>query len=87
MSTRPVDMSTQFDFVDMLVQHVDPSDMTGAQFRSDALFNDLRELPPVAQLETPAVLKACIPARAALAELNAASELIQIGRASCRERV
>lgn len=34
------------------------------------------ELPPYAELETPAVLKACISARAALAELNTATDLI-----------
>ncbi len=45
-------------------------------FRPDAPFDRLPELPPAAELETPAVLKACIRARATLAELNAVSELI-----------
>lgn len=37
---------------------------------------DLPTLPPAAALETPAVLKACIAARAALAELEASADLI-----------
>ena len=53
------------------VQHVDGIDMT-SHFRPDLPFNTLPALPPAAELETPAVLKACILARAALAELNAA---------------
>ena len=45
-------------------------------FRPDVPFKQLPELPPAAELETSAVLKACIVARAALAELHAVSELI-----------
>jgi len=39
-------------------------------------FNELPKLPPEADLETRAILKACIGARAALAELNAATGLV-----------
>lgn len=39
-------------------------------------YNALPGLPPATELETPAVLKACIPARAALAELKQAGELL-----------
>lgn len=39
-------------------------------------FNDLPLLPPSLDLETPAILKACIPARAALAELKQAGALL-----------
>ena len=39
-------------------------------------FNDLHPLPPTAALETVPVLKACIGARAALAELKAVGALI-----------
>ena len=39
-------------------------------------FNRLPRLPPRANIETPAILKACIGARAALAELKTAGELI-----------
>ena len=39
-------------------------------------YNDLPQLPPQADIETRAVLKACIEARAALAELKQAGELI-----------
>jgi Fic family protein len=45
-------------------------------WRPDQPFNDLPLLPPAAEVETRAVLKACIPARAALAELKQAAELI-----------
>jgi len=39
-------------------------------------WNELPDLPPAAELETRAVLKTCISARAALAELKQAAELI-----------
>ena len=39
-------------------------------------YNDLPTLPPASTLESPAVLKACIAARAALAELKALGDLI-----------
>jgi len=39
-------------------------------------FNDIPLLPPAKELETKAVLKLCIEARAALAELKQAAELI-----------
>jgi Fic family protein len=45
-------------------------------FHPDRSYNDLPLLPPAATLETPAVLKACIGARAALAELKASGDLI-----------
>ena len=45
-------------------------------FRPDRAFNDLPALPPAQDIETKAVLKACIEARAALAELKASGRLI-----------
>lgn len=45
-------------------------------WRPDQPYNGLPPLPPAEELETPAVLKACIPARAALAELKQAGELL-----------
>jgi len=42
-------------------------------------YNNLPPLPPAAELETRTVLKACITARAALAELKSAANLIYIG--------
>ena len=45
-------------------------------WRPDHPYNGLPPLPPAEELETPAVLKACIPARAALAELKQAGELL-----------
>ncbi len=49
---------------------------TGVLWRADLPYNDLPPLPPHVDLETKAVLKRCIPARAALAELKRAAELI-----------
>jgi hypothetical protein len=40
--------------------------------RPDRPYNELPPLPPAVDVETRAVLKACIEARAALAELKAA---------------
>jgi Fic family protein len=45
-------------------------------WRPDQPYNDLPALPPGVELETRAVLKQCIAARAALAELKQAAELI-----------
>ena len=42
----------------------------------DKPYNDLPLLPPRAEVETKEVLKACVRARAALAELKQAAELI-----------
>jgi Fic family protein len=50
--------------------------MTRTRFRADTPFRALPELPPRVELETPVVLKACISARAALAELHVATDLI-----------
>lgn len=48
-------------------------DMT---FRPDLPYNDLPSLPPRDDIETKAVLKACIAARASLAELRVSGQLI-----------
>jgi Fic family protein len=45
-------------------------------WRPDQPYNDLPHLPPATDLETRTVLKECIAARAALAELKQAAELI-----------
>lgn len=45
-------------------------------WRPDAAYDDLPRLPPARDLETRRILKACIEARAALAELKQAAELI-----------
>ena len=45
-------------------------------FKADKPYNDLPLLPPGQEIETRAVLKQCIAARAALAELKQASDLI-----------
>ncbi|MCT7377901.1 protein adenylyltransferase Fic [Chelativorans salis] len=45
-------------------------------FRPDRPYNDLPPLPPQQDLETKAILKACIAARAALAEVRVSGQLI-----------
>lgn len=45
-------------------------------WQADQPYNQLPLLPPAAEIETRAVLKACIPARAALAELRQAGQLL-----------
>jgi Fic family protein len=50
--------------------------MSTIDWKPDRSYNDLPLLPPAAELETRAVLKQCISARAALAELKQAAELI-----------
>ncbi len=47
-----------------------------AAWKPDRPYNDLPGLPPLVELETKPVLKQCITARAALAELKQAAELI-----------
>jgi len=47
-----------------------------SRWRADRPWNDLPALPPGVELETKVVLKQCIAARAALAELKQAAELI-----------
>lgn len=53
-----------------------PKNSITSVWRADAPYNDLPALPPATELETRLVLKQCIPARAALAELKQAAELI-----------
>jgi len=60
-----VNKSTTIDMIDPI-----------AVWRADKPWNHLPPLPPMADLETKAVLKQCITARAALAELKQAAELI-----------
>ena len=45
-------------------------------FNPNKPYNELPSLPPKAAIESIQILKACIPARAALAELKQAGELI-----------
>ena len=50
--------------------------MTNAKWKPDRPFNDLPPLPPMVDLESRAVLKRCVTARASLAGLKQAAELI-----------
>lgn len=54
----------------------DNLDISANSWRPESPYNALPLLPPNADLETKAILKQCIPARAALAELKQAAELI-----------
>lgn len=45
-------------------------------WKADVPFNTIPKLPPIAEIETITILKACIEARAALAELNQAGKLL-----------
>jgi len=49
---------------------------SAASWQPDQPYNDLPRLPPITELETKPVLKQCVTARAALAELKQAAELI-----------
>jgi Fic family protein len=62
-TTYPPDMSIANGLLDM-------------SFRPDRPYNDLPDLPPRQDVETKAVLKACIAARAALSELRVSGQLI-----------
>lgn len=53
-----------------------PGKSAPSNWKPEQPYNDLPPLPPSVELETRAVLKACIPARAALAELKQAAEMI-----------
>jgi Fic family protein len=53
-----------------------PSTKQGVAWSPDVPFNQLPPLPPAADIETKAILKRCIVARAALAELKQAAERI-----------
>jgi len=61
-----------------MFQNAENIDMidSSPNWRADKPWNQLPPLPPAADLETKAVLKQCITARAALAELKQAAELI-----------
>jgi Fic family protein len=60
-----------------MVQKSTSGDMSAATgWQPDRPYNDLPRLPPSVELETKSVLKQCVTARAALAELKQAAELI-----------
>ena len=59
-----------------MAQKTNCGDMTtAARWKPDRPYNDLPRLPPATELETRPVLKQCVTARAALAELKQAAEL------------
>jgi Fic family protein len=59
-----------------MANHTKRPTRTQVAWQPDAPFNDLPLLPPATDLETKPILKQCIPARAALAELKQAAERI-----------
>jgi len=71
-------MSITSTCIDLVFKKSTNIDMTEPfpVWRADKPWNQLPPLPPAAELETKAVLKQCITARAALAELKQAAQLI-----------
>jgi Fic family protein len=67
--------STCIHFMFKKIANISMTDSTPV-WRADKPWNQLPPLPPAGELETKAVLKQCITARAALAELKQAAELI-----------
>lgn len=59
-----------------MANHTKRPTRTQVAWQPDAPFNDLPLLPPATDLETKPILKQCIPARAALAELKQAAKRI-----------
>jgi Fic family protein len=68
-------MSILLDFIDILSRSVD-CEFSVVTFDPASPYNDLPPLPPPVELETKLVLRACIDARAALAELKQAGGLL-----------
>lgn len=65
------------DQVNSCSQHVDEQGRINQMtFSPESPFNELPRLPPAKEVETRPILKQCIIARAALAELKQAGELI-----------
>src|ERR1041385_6142114 len=56
------------------------------QWRADRPYNEIPLLPPKIDLETKQILKQCIQARAALAELKGAAELIPTPKLQIKTR-
>src|SRR5690554_3393676 len=72
-STHPQNVSKDSRFIDTLLY---PLRMSSGTWHPERPYDDLPLLPPSEELETTRVLKACITARAALAELSQAVKLI-----------
>src|ERR1700746_2002965 len=75
MSTRPLDVSPPSTYFPNVSTNSIFINITHT-WEPSRPYNELPLLPPAAELETRAVLKECISARAALAELKQAAELI-----------
>jgi Fic family protein len=73
ISTHHLDLSSPATYPHNLSQNIDFDAMS---WNPEKPYNDLPPLPPAAELETKAILKHCITARAALAELKQAAALI-----------
>lgn len=63
-------------YADMTPKTTTSDTSMGMRWHPDRAYNDLPPLPPAVELETTRVLKRCIVARAALAELKQAAELL-----------
>lgn len=76
ISTRFIDLSPVTTYPQNLSTKTDYDNMTSHGWHPEHPYNTLPLLPPSQEIETRAVLKRCITARAALAELKQAAELI-----------
>ena len=76
---KPPYISIFIKHIDICSEYVDKSKFSKhMSWNPEKPYNDLPLLPPGIELETKAVLKQCIAARAALAELKQAAELITL---------
>jgi Fic/DOC family N-terminal len=76
-ATRSLDVSLSTTQAQDIAQKAGFGDMTHAgSWQPGRPYSDLRRLPPALDQETKPVLKQCVTARAALAELTQAAELI-----------
>ncbi len=69
-------MSMESTLVTVMSKNIENIDTRLSDWRPDRPYNALPDLPPSIDVETKAVLKRCIGARAAIAELRQAAELI-----------
>ena len=75
-ATRYLDLSSAATYPPNMSPQPKNKSKHAFQWRPERPYNELPKLPPASDLETKAILKQCIPARAALAELKQAAELI-----------
>jgi Fic family protein len=75
-ATRLVDMSSAATYAQDMSQESNLNNTSKEEWLPDVPYQSLPLLPPSSELETPEVLRACIRARSALAELKQAGRLV-----------